>query len=134
VFLLIDQSSRYQPENEVEVRARCHMIACSALKLSDSKGGLNLCKTYTATSSMEQPIQADWTPTPFNLLDGNPFQYSSSSISTISGTEEFDTAIDQRDNEKCVVCGDPLWVERAYIVPKTDARTVSPLHYLRIIY
>lgn len=83
---------------------------------------------------MEQPIQADWTPTPFNLLDGNPFQYSSSSISTISGTEEFDMGVDQRDNEKCVVCGDPLWVERAYIVPKTDSRTVSLLHYLRIIY
>ena len=78
----------------------------------------------------EKEMEVNWTPTPFNLLDGNPFQYSSSSISTISGTEEFDTAIDQRDNEKCVVCGDPLWVERAYIVPTADARTVSVLHYL----
>lgn len=79
---------------------------------------------------MESPTQADWTPTPFNLLDGNPFQYSSSTISTISETEAFDTLIDERDDEKCVICGDPLWVEHAHIVPKADARTVSLLHYL----
>jgi hypothetical protein len=48
----------------------------------------------------------EWTPNPFNLLEGPPFEYSDDDISLISGTEAFDTGIDSRDGGRCVVCGD----------------------------
>jgi len=82
------------------------------------------------TNHMEQPMQAWWTPTPFNLLGGNPFPYSEHDISVISATEAFETAIDCRDKERCVVCGDDLSIEHAHIIPKTEPRTVSHSHYL----
>ncbi|KAF8342347.1 uncharacterized protein EI90DRAFT_2865189, partial [Cantharellus anzutake] len=51
------------------------------------------------------PPHMEWTPTPFNLLEGNPFQYSDHAISTTSGTEAFDTGIWIRDADLCVICG-----------------------------
>src|SRR5258708_38400501 len=44
-----------------------------------------------------------WTPSPFKLLNGNPFEYSDHTIPSISGTEAFETGIKTRDAEKCVV-------------------------------
>jgi len=79
---------------------------------------------------MKQPMQAEWTPTPFNLLDGNPFPYSEQDISIISATEAFETGIDCRDKGRCVACSDDLPVEHAHIIPKSEPRTVSPSHYV----
>lgn len=81
-------------------------------------------------SNLDQPMQAEWTPTPFNLTGGNPFPYSDHAISVISATEAFETGINRRDNEKCVVCGEAKWVEHAHIIPKSEPETVSPIHYL----
>jgi len=47
----------------------------------------------------------EWIPAPFNLLDGNPFEYSEHAISSISGTEAFRTGIEARDGNSCIVCG-----------------------------
>jgi len=58
-------------------------------------------------SNVDQPIvQGKWTPTPFNLVGGNPFPYSDHAISVISATEAFETGINRRDNKRCVVCDD----------------------------
>ena len=48
-----------------------------------------------------------WTPTPIKLdfEDGLPFVYSNATISTISNTEAFNTGIDKRDKDCCIVCG-----------------------------
>ncbi|KAK2461027.1 hypothetical protein APHAL10511_006968 [Amanita phalloides] len=51
-----------------------------------------------------------WIPNPFNLLAGPPFQYSDHTISSISGTEAFETGISLRDANSCVVEGD-TWEE-----------------------
>src|SRR5258708_14392026 len=67
-----------------------------------------------------------WTPSPFKLLNGNPFEYSDHTIPSISGTEAFETGIKTRDAEKCVVCG--LQGQRVlkfcHIIPKEEYDTV----------
>ena len=80
----------------------------------------------------QQMEEAEWTPVPFNLLAGNPFSYSPRSISTISGTEAFNTGINLRDKEHCVVCGeeDEVLLEHTHIVPKVEKKTVRPLYSL----
>jgi hypothetical protein len=67
-----------------------------------------------------------WIPTPFNLLDGNPFEYSEHAISSISSTEAFQTGIEKRDIERCVVCGqsEPVLLNHAHIIPKIEKNTV----------
>jgi hypothetical protein len=81
---------------------------------------------------MEEPIKHDWTPVPFNLLEGNPFSYALRSVSAISGTEAFVTGIDLRDKRRCVVCGNGQRVlhEHAHIVPRVEDETVCPLYSL----
>ncbi len=65
-----------------------------------------------------------WTPNPFNLLNGNPFEYSDHVISSISRTEAFETGIKTRDAENCVVCG--LLPSGLYgkLIPKAEDDTV----------
>lgn len=48
-----------------------------------------------------------WTPTApmLNLNDGPLFLYTDSAISAISNTEAFNTGIDKRDSDRCIVCG-----------------------------
>jgi len=70
------------------------------------------------------PLAADmvWIPTPFNLLDGNPFEYSDHAISSISGTEAFETGIKARDSNLCIVCGHSERRNLNYVhkIPKFD--------------
>ena len=70
----------------------------------------------------------EWTPIPFNLLNGNPFQYSESDdeISSISGSQPFETGILARDSGKCVVCGmnDVRVLNYCHIIPKIEEDTV----------
>jgi len=56
-----------------------------------------------------------WTPTTFNLLAGHPFEYSGDAISLISGTDAFDTGIDIRDAQRCVI---GIGLLHCHIVPK----------------
>ena len=69
---------------------------------------------------------SQWIPVPFNLLEGNPFEYSEHTISSISGTEAFETGIRTRDNHFCVVCGYDLQPSLNYchIIPKSEDETV----------
>ena len=54
---------------------------------------------------------ATWAPTPFNLLNGNPFELeqldamSSSTTGIETQLRAFDTGIRERDAGKCIVCG-----------------------------
>jgi hypothetical protein len=73
-------------------------------------------------SNMDLPIQGEWTPTPFNLVDGNHFPYSDHAITVISATEAFETGINHHDNERCMVCDDDNWIEHAHIIPKSENR------------
>jgi len=59
-----------------------------------------------------------WTPTPFNLLNGHPFAYAEDNISLISGTEAFDTGIDIRDAQRCIICGIGIGLQHCHIIPK----------------
>ena len=70
-----------------------------------------------------------WTPSPFNLLDGNPFEYSEDNISLISRTDAFETGIDIRDAQRCVVCGLDLVLQHCHIIPRGD-HFIVPLCYL----
>ena len=65
-------------------------------------------------------------PEPFNLLEGNPFEYSQHTISSISGTEAFETAIKTRDGNTCVVCGfsHRQGLRYCHIIPKVEDDTV----------
>lgn len=74
-----------------------------------------------------------WIPTPFNLCDGNPFAYSAHSISAISGTEAFETGIDRRDNEGCVVCSIDRCLDHAHIIPKSEPQTWALMRQKGII-
>ena len=71
---------------------------------------------------------SEWIPGQFNLLEGNPFEYASAedAISSISGTEAFETGIEKRDGDLCVVCGfsDPRALDYCYIIPKVEDETV----------
>jgi hypothetical protein len=51
-----------------------------------------------------------WTPSPFNLLNGNPFQYLEHAISSTSGTEAFETAIKTWDVSFVVFPNDGVWI------------------------
>ena len=52
---------------------------------------------------VERHAYMSWTPTLFNLIDGNPFQYLEHSISAISAMEVFKTGIALWDEDKCVI-------------------------------
>ncbi|KAF8335494.1 uncharacterized protein EI90DRAFT_337948 [Cantharellus anzutake] len=67
----------------------------------------------------------EWTPSPFNLLDGNPFQYSDHTISTISGTEAFKSGIQTRGADLCVICGfsQPRSLYYCHIIPRVECDT-----------
>ena len=69
---------------------------------------------------------AQWTPEPFNLRQGNPFEYSEYAISSISGTEAFETGIKIRDRRLCVVCGlsQRQALHYCHIIPKVEDDTV----------
>ena len=69
-----------------------------------------------------------FTPVPFNLLTGPPFNYSDHPISSISGTEAFETGIKLRDANSCVVCGESERrnLNYCHIIPKVEDDTV---HY-----
>lgn len=69
---------------------------------------------------------AQWTPEPFNLRQGNPFEYSEYAISSISGTEAFETGIKIRDRRLCVVCGlsQRQALHYCHIIPKEEDDTV----------
>jgi len=69
----------------------------------------------------------EWIPEPFNLLlGGNPFEYSEDAISSISGTEAFETGIKTRDRNFCVVCGysQRRALDYCHIIPKVEDDTV----------
>ena len=70
--------------------------------------------------------ESEWIPEPFNLLEGNPFEYSEHAISSISGTEAFETAIKTRDRNSCVVCGHSQRraLNYCHIIPKVEDDTV----------
>ena len=76
------------------------------------------------------PDMSEWVPQPFNLLlDGNPFQYSDHAISSISGTEAFETGIKRRDRNQCVICGREgarfgRTLNYCHIIPKVEDQTV----------
>jgi hypothetical protein len=67
-----------------------------------------------------------WTPNPFNLSDSNPFEYSEHTISSTSGTDAFETGIQTRDADRCVVCGfsQMRGLDYCYIIPKVEDDTV----------
>src|SRR6266446_8019128 len=68
-----------------------------------------------------------FTPIPFNLpVDGNPFEYSTHALSSISGTEAFETGIKTRDSDKCIVCGfsKRRGLNYCHIIPKKEDDTV----------
>ena len=69
---------------------------------------------------------SEWIPAAFNLLDGNPFEYSEHTISSISGTEAFRTGIDARDGDSCIICGisGRGALNYCHIIPKVEADTV----------
>ncbi|KIJ99682.1 hypothetical protein K443DRAFT_101787 [Laccaria amethystina LaAM-08-1] len=66
-----------------------------------------------------------WIPEAFNLREGNPFEYSEHTISSISGTEAFESAIKTRDRALCVVCGrsQRRVLDYCYIIPKEEDDT-----------
>ena len=68
-----------------------------------------------------------WIPNPFNLLNGHPFEYSEHTISSVSGTEAFETGIKTRDANRCVVCGisGPGTLNYCHIIPKVEDYTVG---------
>ena len=65
-----------------------------------------------------------WTPGPYNLIEGNPFEYSEHPISAISATEVFETGIQARYVGRCVVCGTNqrgiLHYCQCHIIPKVE--------------
>jgi hypothetical protein len=67
-----------------------------------------------------------WAPLPFDLRLGTPFTYSDRAISQISNTEAFNTGIDLRDDNKCIVCGDfgRSTIQHTHIIPKVENDTV----------
>jgi hypothetical protein len=67
-----------------------------------------------------------WTPNLFNLLNGNPFEYSEHTISSVSGTEAFKTGIKMQDANFCVVCGlsQPQALTYCHIILKEEDNTV----------
>src|ERR1700722_174183 len=78
-----------------------------------------------------------WTPLPFDLRLGTPFTYSDRAISQISNTEAFNTGIDLRDGDQCIVCGVSHYdiVQHAPIIPQVEYDTVclsNKLCYLHI--
>jgi len=66
----------------------------------------------------------EWTPTPLelNLDSGPPFSYSNTEISAKSNTEVFETGIDKRDGNFCIVCGiqRKIVLQHCHIVPKHE--------------
>lgn len=64
-----------------------------------------------------------WTPIPLELHEGNPFTYPESDM---SAAEVFNTGVNQRDAEACIVCGFDVnqCLEKSYIVPKDEERNV----------
>jgi hypothetical protein len=74
-----------------------------------------------------QPM-GTWTPTPL-LLEGPPFPYPGVPISTKSNTQAFNTGIDKRDGERCIVCGSYDNLEHCHIVPKVEGRRVRSYVY-----
>ncbi|EDR10415.1 uncharacterized protein LACBIDRAFT_325432 [Laccaria bicolor S238N-H82] len=73
----------------------------------------------------KSPAVAQWIPKPFNLLEGNPFEYSQHDISSVSGTEAFETSIQTRDGGRCVVCGcsERRALDYCHIVPTSETDT-----------
>jgi hypothetical protein len=69
-----------------------------------------------------------WTPTPL-LLDGPPFPYPDVAISTVSHTLAFNTGINTRDGERCIVCGRDDSLEHCHIVPTVEGRRVRSYVY-----
>ena len=85
---------------------------------------------------MSEPEVAQWIPEPFNLLEGNPFEYSQHTISSISGTEAFESGIKTRDRHLCVVCGhsQQRGLNYCHIIPKVEDDTVRYVflfHHIR---
>ncbi|KAF9507575.1 hypothetical protein BS47DRAFT_1333211 [Hydnum rufescens UP504] len=70
-----------------------------------------------------------WVPLALNLRDGLPFTYSESAVSHTSATEAFITGINQRDNSRCIVCGedDGVVLEYAHIIPRGEVQTWEDL-------
>ena len=68
---------------------------------------------------------SEWIPGP---LEGNPFEYAedATSSTSLSGTEAFETGIEKRDGNFCVVCGfsDPQALDYCHIIPKVEDETV----------
>lgn len=53
------------------------------------------------------------------------FEYPAHPISEISATEAFNTGINNRDGEACIVCGSDLNVEHTHIIPQVETKVVS---------
>ena len=72
--------------------------------------------------SMSAESAERWTPLPFDLRLGTPFTYSDHTISQISDTEAFETRINLRDDDKCIVCGDfgQGIIQHAHIIPQVE--------------
>ena len=77
---------------------------------------------------------AQWIPEPFNLLEGNPFDYSQHTISSISEMEVFEAGIRTRDGDRCVVCGrtEQGILDYCHIIPKVESDTVRYELFYRI--
>jgi hypothetical protein len=82
-----------------------------------------MCKIRPA---LDMSQVAQWIPGPFNLLERNPFEYSQHTISSIPGTEAFETSIKTRDRRLCVVCGSSQQqgLNYCHIIPKVEDDTV----------
>ena len=76
-------------------------------------------------------METEWTPTrvKLNLDEGPPFLYSNAAISVISNSEAFNTGIDKRDDNRCIVCGfrGLYALEHCYIVPRNQKDRVRSL-------
>ncbi|KIM39621.1 hypothetical protein M413DRAFT_29320 [Hebeloma cylindrosporum] len=79
------------------------------------------------------PMQETWIPTPYNLLGGNPFAYSEHAISVTSATEAFETDIDSRDGDACVVCRINRCLDHAHIIPTRERETWALMREKAII-
>ena len=79
---------------------------------------------------------AQWIPEPFNLLEGNPFDYSQHSISSVSQTEVFEAGIRTRDGDHCVVCGrtEQGILDYCHIIPKVESDTVRSELLFKVFY
>ena len=66
---------------------------------------------------------ATWTRTPFNLLNGNPFEleeYDVPSLSEETQLRALEKGIRERDGGRCIICGSNI-LRSCHIVPTIDS-------------